>query len=90
MIRTILTQGDPALEKVCHPVTKFDQKLEKLLEDMRDTLIESNGVGLAAPQIGIIRRVVLVINEKNEIMWASISRDSWFVNVFGVLWRFWE
>lgn len=68
MIRTILTQGDPALEKVCHPVTKFDQKLELLLEDMRDTLIESNGVGLAAPQIGIIRRVVLVINAENEIM----------------------
>ena len=68
MIRTILTQGDPALEKICHPVTKFDQKLELLLEDMRDTLIDSNGVGLAAPQIGIIRRVVLVINENNEIM----------------------
>lgn len=68
MIRTILTQGDPALEKVCHPVTKFDQKLEFLLEDMRDTLIDSNGVGLAAPQIGIIRRVVLVINAENEIM----------------------
>ena len=68
MIRTILTQGDPALEKVCHPVTKFDQKLELLLEDMRDTLIDSNGVGLAAPQIGIIRRVVLVINGENEIM----------------------
>lgn len=68
MIRTILTQGDPALEKVCHPVTKFDQKLELLLEDMRDTLIESNGVGLAAPQIGIIRRVALVINAENEIM----------------------
>lgn len=68
MIRTILTQGDPALEKVCHPVTKFDEKLAFLLEDMRDTLLDSNGVGLAAPQIGIIRRVVLVINEKNEIM----------------------
>lgn len=68
MIRTILTQGDPALEKVCHPVTKFDDKLAFLLEDMRDTLLESNGVGLAAPQIGIIRRVVLVINENNEIM----------------------
>lgn len=68
MIRTILTKGDPALEKVCHPVTKFDEKLAMLLEDMRDTLIESNGVGLAAPQIGIIRRVVLVINAEDEIM----------------------
>jgi len=63
-----LTQEDPALNKVCHPVTKFDERLWGLLEDMRDTLIESNGVGLAAPQIGIIRRVVLVINENDEIM----------------------
>ena len=67
-IRPILTQGDPALEKVCHPVTKFDEKLAMLLEDMRDTLLDSNGVGLAAPQIGIIRRVVLVINAENEII----------------------
>ena len=64
----ILTQDDPALSKICHPVTKFDERLWGLLEDMRDTLIESNGVGLAAPQIGIIRRVVLVINEQDEIM----------------------
>lgn len=67
-IREILTQGDPALSKVCHSVTKFDDRLANLLEDMRDTLIESNGVGLAAPQIGIIRRVVLVINDNDEIM----------------------
>ncbi len=64
----ILTQDDPALSKMCHPVTKFDERLWALLDDMRDTLIESNGVGLAAPQIGIIRRVVLVINENDEIM----------------------
>jgi peptide deformylase len=64
----ILTQDDPALSKICHPVTKFDERLWGLLEDMRDTLIESNGVGLAAPQIGIIRRVVLVINDQDEIM----------------------
>ena len=64
----ILTQDDPALSKICHPVTKFDERLWGLLDDMRDTLIESNGVGLAAPQIGIIRRVVLVINDQDEIM----------------------
>ena len=67
-ILKILTQEDPALSKVCHPVTKFDSRLWGLLEDMRDTLIDSNGVGLAAPQIGIIRRVVLVINDQDEIM----------------------
>ena len=64
----ILTQDDPALSKICHPVTKFDERLWGLLDDMKDTLIESNGVGLAAPQIGIIRRVVLVINDQDEIM----------------------
>ena len=67
-ILKVLTREDPALSKVCHPVTKFDSRLWGLLEDMRDTLIDSNGVGLAAPQIGIIRRVVLVINDENEIM----------------------
>lgn len=68
MLRTIVTQGDPVLNKVCHPVTKFDEKLWDLLDDMRETLLDSNGVGLAAPQVGILRRVVLVINEQNEIL----------------------
>ena len=59
-MRKILTDKDPALHKVCKKVTAFDAKLHKLLDDMRETLIESNGVGLAAPQVGILRRVVLV------------------------------
>ena len=59
-LRKILTDKDPALHKVCKPVEAFDKKLHKLLDDMRDTLIDSNGVGLAAPQVGILRRVVLV------------------------------
>ena len=59
-LRTILTDKEPALHKVCKPVTAFDNKLYKLLDDMAETLIESGGVGLAAPQVGILRRVVLV------------------------------
>jgi len=59
-LRKILTDKDPALHKVCKPVEKFDWRLHKLLDDMRDTLIDSEGVGLAAPQVGILRRVVLV------------------------------
>lgn len=59
-LRKILTDTEPALHKTCKPVEKFDERLRKLLEDMRDTLLESGGVGLAAPQIGILRRVVLV------------------------------
>ena len=59
-IRKILTDQDPALHKVCKPVEVFDKKLHKLLDDMQETLVDSNGVGLAAPQVGILRRVVLV------------------------------
>ena len=59
-LRKILTDKEPALHKTCKEVTSFDSKLHKLLDDMRETLIESQGVGLAAPQVGIIRRVVLV------------------------------
>ena len=59
-LRKILTDSEPALHKTCRPVEKFDNKLCKLLDDMRETLIESGGVGLAAPQVGILRRVVLV------------------------------
>ncbi|MBQ8748702.1 MAG: peptide deformylase [Oscillospiraceae bacterium] len=61
-LRKILSDKDPALHKVCKPVENFDSKLHRLLDDMRETLIESGGVGLAAPQVGILRRVVLVDN----------------------------
>ncbi len=59
-LRKILTDAEPALHKVCKQVTEFDKRLHHLLDDMRETLIESGGVGLAAPQVGILRRVVLV------------------------------
>jgi len=59
-LRKILTDKEPALHKVCRPVENFDWRLHKLLDDMIDTLIDSGGVGLAAPQVGILRRVVVV------------------------------
>ena len=59
-LRNILTDKEPALHKVCKPVVNFDRKLHTLLDDMKDTLLEANGVGLAAPQVGILRRVVIV------------------------------
>ena len=59
-LRKILTDKEPSLHKVCRPVEKFDGKLHKLLDDMAETLAEANGVGLAAPQVGILRRVVIV------------------------------
>lgn len=59
-LRKILTDKEPALHKVCKPVEKFDGRLHRLLDDMRETLEQANGVGLAAPQVGILRRVVIV------------------------------
>ena len=61
-LRRILTDKEPALHKTCKEVTSFDAKLHKLLDDMLETLEDSGGVGLAAPQVGILRRVVLVDN----------------------------
>lgn len=59
-LRKILTADEPALHKVCRPVEKFDWRLHKLLDDMKETLADAEGVGLAAPQVGILRRVVIV------------------------------
>ena len=67
-LRKILTQGDPTLEKTCRPVEKFDQKLHWLLDDLKETLENAGGVGLAAPQIGILRRVVVVDDENGELL----------------------
>ena len=60
-LRNILTQEDPTLYKVSRPVTKFDERLHQLLDDMKETLSKQAGVGLAAPQVGILRRAVIVI-----------------------------
>ena len=59
-LRKILTDAESALHKTCKPVVAFNGRLHTLLDDMRETLIESGGVGLAAPQVGILRRVVIV------------------------------
>ena len=65
-LRNILTKEDQTLYKKCRPVTEFNDRLHQLLDDMADTLIKSNGVGLAAPQVGVLRRVVLVIETNVE------------------------
>ena len=59
-IREIRKYDDPALYKVCRPVEKFDERLGELLDDMAETMYQANGVGLAAPQVGILRRVVVI------------------------------
>ncbi len=60
-LRNILTKEQPGLYKTCRPVTDFNPRLHQLLDDMRETLMEANGVGLAAPQVGVLRRAVLVL-----------------------------
>lgn len=59
-IRNIVKSGDPVLEKKCRKVEKFDEKLHLLLDDMLETMNAANGVGLAAPQVGILRRIVVI------------------------------
>ena len=78
-LRKILTDKEPALHKVCRPVTSFDAKLHKLLDDMGETMRDSNGVGLAAPQVGILRRVVTVDlgDEILELVNPSLVETDW-------------
>ena len=65
-VRQILTDPDPVLYKKCHPVTKFDKRLASLLEDMAQAMLAANGVGLAGPQIGMVRRVCVVLDINND------------------------
>ena len=60
-LRTILTKEEPRLRKHSRPITEFGQKTSDLMDDLRDTLATQEGVGLAAPQVGILRRAVVVI-----------------------------
>lgn len=59
-LRNIVKDGDPILRKKCREVTEFNERLNVLLDDMKETLILANGAGLAAPQVGVLKRVALV------------------------------
>ncbi len=61
-IRNIVKQGDDCLEKVCRPVTEFNARLHTLLDDMRETLAAADGAGLAAPQVGVLRRAAIIVD----------------------------
>ena len=67
-IRKIVVQGDSILNKRCRPVTDFNRRLHILLDDMKDTLAEAQGAGLAAPQVGILRRAVIVVDDSEEML----------------------
>ena len=67
-IRNILKQGDQTLAQVCRPVTEFNERLHILLDDMKETLEKAQGAGLAAPQVGVLRRVCIVEDSQGEIL----------------------
>ena len=78
--RNILTKEEPGLYKKCRPVTEFNSRLHQLLDDMRDTLSNQNGVGLAAPQVGVLRRAVIVLEtnvpeEKDEYIIELVNPE---------------
>ncbi len=66
-IRNIVKEGEPVLRKVCRPVEKFDERLAQNLDDMIETMKSADGVGLAAPQIGILRRYAVVEMEDRVV-----------------------
>ena len=65
-LRNILKDGEPRLRKTSRVVTDFNERLHQLLDDMRETLLDAGGVGLAAPQVGVLRDVVLVMDTNKE------------------------
>jgi len=67
-LRRVLTEGDSTLNKVSRPVTNFDIRLHILLDDMGETMAKAGGLGLAAPQVGILRRAVLVMNSEEQVI----------------------
>ncbi|MFV0353173.1 MAG: peptide deformylase [Oscillospiraceae bacterium] len=79
-MRNIVKDGDPVLKKVSRPVTKFDDRLAELLDDMGETMLEADGLGLAAPQVGILRRIFVALDitaeeEKDEEELEEMEED---------------
>ncbi|MBR3269257.1 MAG: peptide deformylase [Oscillospiraceae bacterium] len=74
-IRKIVKIGDEVLNKHCRPVEKFDEKLASLLDDMIATLKKSGGVGLAAPQVGVLRRVFIIMLEENGNVIEAVNPE---------------
>jgi peptide deformylase len=65
-LRKILKEGDPTLKKTARPVTEFNDRLAELLDDMAETMISADGLGLAGPQVGVLRRVVTVFDPETD------------------------
>lgn len=74
-IRNIVLEGDPILKKKCRQVEKFDDRLAQLIDDMKETMCLNDGIGLAAPQVGILKRVIVVINSENNKILELINPE---------------
>ena len=74
-IRNIVKEGDAVLQKKCRPVEKYDEKLAQMLDDMTDTLRKAGGVGLAAPQVGILRRAFIMILEEDGDVIEAVNPE---------------
>lgn len=70
-LRTIRIQGDPVLTKKCKPITEMTPKIKDLIVDMIETMYEANGVGLAAPQVGILKRLVVIDVGEGSIVFIN-------------------
>lgn len=65
-LRNIVMDGDPILKKKCRPVTEFNERLGQLLDDMAETMIKNDGLGLAGPQVGTMRRLFVALDESSR------------------------
>ena len=74
-IRTILTDEDPTLRKTSRGVTEYNRRLHDLLDDMSETLKHAEGVGLAAPQVGILRRAYIIINTETGELFEFVNPE---------------
>ncbi len=74
-VRNVVLEGDPVLTKKCRVVEKFDERLAQLIDDMVETMHLKNGVGLAAPQVGILKRVVVIQIEPNGKIFELVNPE---------------
>ena len=74
-LRKIVKVGDECLNKKCRPVTEFNDRLHALLDDMQETLTDAAGAGLAAPQVGVLRRICIVLDEQDDSYMELINPE---------------
>ena len=74
-LRKIVKVGDECLNKMCRPVTEFNDRLHALLDDMQETLTDAAGAGLAAPQVGVLRRICIVLDERDDSFMELINPE---------------